>query len=72
VLVATAAVHSAVGAAMNRILLPNSLVTSIGARCMDGTAGGYYLTLSHTNTTKYVIYIEGGGECRTKSDCQQW
>ena len=61
------------GADFARRLLPDNLVSSYGARCMSGTPGGYYWQPSRgANASKYVIYFEGGGECRTVSECQQW
>ncbi|KAJ9460099.1 Pectin acetylesterase 3 [Diplonema papillatum] len=42
------------------------------ARCMDGTFGAFYL---QPNTTaeggkKFVIHLEGGGECTTEDACK--
>ena len=60
--------------AMTLVVLPDALVSEYGARCMDGSSGAYYVQHSTTleNATKWVVYIEGGGECRTVSDCQMW
>ena len=45
-----------------------------GARCMDGSAGGLYFTpaASAANRSRLVIFIEGGGECRTLLSCATW
>lgn len=41
-------------AQMNKVILPDGIVTGLGARCMDGTRGGYYVQPSKTtNATKY-------------------
>lgn len=58
---------------MSRRLLPDALVTGLGARCMDGSAGGYFvLRAAGANASKLVIFIEGGGECRTSEECVAW
>ena len=60
-------------AMMTRRLLPTPLVTGMGARCMDGSPGGYYVAPGiGVNKTKAVIFIEGGGECRTAAECSSW
>ena len=50
------------------------LVQTHGARCMDGSGGGFYAAppSSAPNKSRLVIYIEGGGECRTRSSCASW
>ena len=42
------------------------------ARCMDGTSSGYYYeqSTSTSNSSKWVIYLQGGGECDTESGCK--
>lgn len=42
------------------------------AKCLDGTAAGYYAqqTTSVEDKNKWVIYLNGGGECDTASACQ--
>ena len=60
-------------APLHKRLLPPPIVSSLGARCMDGSAGGYYdAPGAGENATKLVVFIEGGGECRTLADCQAW
>lgn len=41
------------------------------ARCMDGTPAGYYLepAAPGPNASKWIIYIQGGGECGDKPSC---
>lgn len=44
---------------------------SIG-RCLDGSFGGYYYDpyTDNDNSKKWVLYLEGGGECDTQELCQ--
>ena len=39
------------------------------AKCMDGTQGGYYVHPSATGSSKWVLTLQGGGECVTKEKC---
>lgn len=41
------------------------------ARCIDGSSAGFYLSpaTSLANATKWVIFLQGGGECVTEADC---
>lgn len=41
------------------------------ARCMDGTPGGYYFSpaSSRSDADKWVIHLQGGGECTTQTRC---
>jgi len=59
---------------MDLVVLPDALVATHAAYCMDGSAGAYYVERASAaaNATKWVVYIEGGGECRTLDDCKQW
>lgn len=49
-----------------------SLINAPDARCMDGTTPGYYL---HAGTgagrDKWIIMLQGGGECVRSDSCQQ-
>ena len=47
------------------------LVSPRGARCVGGSSGGLYLSpaTSAVNASRLVVYIEGGGECRTVRLC---
>jgi O-palmitoleoyl-L-serine hydrolase len=49
-----------------------TLLTDSGARCMDGTLGGFYYlpAASQKASRKWVINLEGGGECTTQPMCQ--
>ena len=41
---------------------------------MDGSPGGFYYAAaaSVANTTRLVVHLEGGGECRTHRACSTW
>lgn len=57
----------------NLRLFASDVVKSFGARTGDGSAGGYYfLKGKGEDASKYVVYLQGGGECRTLSDCHNW
>jgi hypothetical protein len=45
------------------------LPLSTGAACLDGSPYGYYLSPSHSNSTRWVISIQGGGWCGDEGDC---
>jgi hypothetical protein len=41
------------------------------ARCLDGTLGGYYMSVpSLKYTNRYVIHLQAGGECADDLACQ--
>eukprot|EP00039_Didymoeca_costata_P006308 m.89131 g.89131 ORF g.89131 m.89131 type:complete len:361 (+) comp13206_c0_seq2:1499-2581(+) len=44
--------------------------TARKAVCNDGTPGGYYLS-KVTNSTKWMIYLEGGGLCYSLETCKK-
>ena len=52
-------------------IAPLTLLTDPKARCLDGTLSGYYIepATAPENSTKFVIYLEGGGECNKQSTC---
>ena len=56
------------------IRLDADLVTSAGARCLDGSGGGFYwrAASSAQNATKLVVFLQGGGECRSATECAVW
>ena len=51
---------------------PLTMLTDPQARCMDGSLSGYYLqpATNASNVHKYLIHIEGGGECTTEAKCK--
>ncbi len=59
---------------LSRRILSDDIVSRLGARCIGGSAAGYYraAATSAVNATKYVIFLEGGGECRTADECRAW
>lgn len=50
---------------------PLTMLTDTRAKCLDGTLSGYYFegASAPENSTKYVIFLEGGGECNKQSTC---
>jgi hypothetical protein len=67
---ATLLAASAAAAAAGTAPLTN--LTDPLARCMDGTLSGYYLQPASTprGKNRWVIYLEGGGECTTQGACE--
>lgn len=47
---------------------PLTKLTDQRAKCMDGTLSGYYYQQSSTSrgSTKWVLFLEGGGECASE------
>jgi hypothetical protein len=45
-----------------------------GARCLDGSPGAFYWhpATSAASVGRMVIFLEGGGECRTAEECAAW
>lgn len=39
------------------------------ARCLDGSQGGYYIQTSATHPTRFILHLQGGGECDTQAAC---
>lgn len=50
-------------------LLPDALVKTTGARCLDGSAAGYYYHFNE-KSTRFVFFLEGGGYCLTEEACK--
>ena len=48
----------------------HSLAAYPTALCNDGTPGAYYLRPSKSGSTRWVFYLEGGGNCDSESTCQ--
>ena len=51
-------------------LLSDTLPADKGGRCMDGSMTGYYYRKGVPDT--YVIFVEGGGGCRSEGTCKAW
>ena len=49
------------------------LPDSVGAKCLDGTNAGYYYQpyTSSEGNKKWIIFLNGGGECDNKNGCLQ-
>ena len=58
-------------AVMRRVLLDDAFSTAVNARCLDGTRPAYYIrkASSSANSSKFIVYFQGGGWCYTLSDC---
>lgn len=70
---------------MSRVSLPLLLLCATGAaaaapiaflrdaraRCLDGSRGAYYVepASAPVNATKFILYLEGGGECASAASC---
>ena len=52
---------------------PLTHLTDPLARCMDGTLGGFYHqpASNASAAAKWIIHLQGGGECTTKDACQK-
>lgn len=50
---------------------PLTMLTDPLARCMDGSLGGYYhqSATNQASATKWILDLEGGGECATAKRC---
>ena len=53
--------------AVNITLLP----LSTGAAALDGSPYGFYFVPSQTGSTKWSIFLNGGGWCYNEGDCKQ-
>lgn len=61
---------AAIGGAQSASV-PLTLLTDTSARCLDGTLSGYYVQPASTPAAsrKWIIFLEGGGECTTQAAC---
>ena len=48
-------------------IAPLTMLTNSSAKCLDGTLSGYYIEPG--DPKRFVIYLEGGGECNLESSC---
>lgn len=68
-LVAAAAAAASFAAAS----APLTMLTDSRATCLDGTLGGFYFEPAsdpgEANITKWVIFLQGGGECANAESC---
>lgn len=68
---ASAAFYIALALCVGHALSIANLVrlTDERAKCMDGTLSGYYIEESTANPDKFIIHLQGGGECASKAAC---
>jgi O-palmitoleoyl-L-serine hydrolase len=61
------------GGSMNKTELGDEIVEQFGAYCLDGSPFSYYFrpASSDASSNKWVIYLEGGGLCIERVDCEQ-
>lgn len=52
--------------------VPLTMLTDSKAKCLDGTQAGYYAQAASNpaSKNKWVIYLNGGGECDSESACK--
>jgi hypothetical protein len=55
-----------------QFVLLNSSIGRFNARCLDGSAPGYFFRAASTaaNGSKWVVYFQGGGWCYTSESCR--
>eukprot|EP00054_Salpingoeca_dolichothecata_P014807 m.84174 g.84174 ORF g.84174 m.84174 type:complete len:416 (+) comp21178_c0_seq1:20-1267(+) len=56
-----------------RFLFSDKYANESGAKCLDGTASGFYFrpapTENNTHANDWVMFLQGGGVCVLPSDC---
>ncbi len=59
-------------ATVSAVAVPLIMLTDPKARCLDGTQAGFYAQQApkSSDDRKWVIYLEGGGECDTENACK--
>eukprot|EP00929_Paragymnodinium_shiwhaense_P115841 TRINITY_DN8499_c0_g5_i1.p1 TRINITY_DN8499_c0_g5~~TRINITY_DN8499_c0_g5_i1.p1 ORF type:complete len:506 (-),score=83.73 TRINITY_DN8499_c0_g5_i1:221-1738(-) len=66
-------VVGAVAEPLQRRYIDVDIGNSTGSFCGSGSRAGYYYSVATgENASKWVVYFEGGGECRTADDCRGW
>mmetsp|Transcript_21245 Transcript_21245/g.50337 ORF Transcript_21245/g.50337 Transcript_21245/m.50337 type:complete len:526 (-) Transcript_21245:25-1602(-) len=53
-----------------RFFLPEADYGASGGRCLDGSMADFYYKPGPGESTTWIIYMEGGGFCSTKAECQ--
>ena len=51
------------------VILNDTVSEMHGAKCLDGTAPGFYIRKSTTGSTNWLIHLQGGGWCVSLDDC---
>ena len=66
------AAHVVLNLAASPLTLLNTSIHPL-ARCLDSSPGAFYFSAASAkaNASKWVINLEGGGECVDKASCQQ-
>eukprot|EP01084_Bolivina_argentea_P258666 436173_1 len=64
----TFVVTAVYGTNIGKSTLLKEAVTKYGAVCLDGSPGNYYFA-QNSQTTKYVLFFQGGGECFNEAGC---
>lgn len=58
----------AAAAPLSRILFSSEIADKYGAKCLDGSAAGYYLR-EMSGSSNWVMFLQGGGLCIDAIDC---
>ena len=54
---------------LDLILFPEN---TSGAQCLDGSPAGFFYGPPPTGSSDlWVIFVEGGGDCHTESECKK-
>jgi hypothetical protein len=59
----------------SKVLLTDAVAKS-GARCLDGSPGGYYMRTHNAkgeaaDPKKWVVFMQGGGWCSSDESCAE-
>jgi len=63
-------VTAAAAVPLQRVIFPEDVAEAYGARCLDGSPGGYYVR-EVSGSSDWVFFMEGGGLCITPFDCKK-
>ena len=66
---ASAGLLATIVSAEMELNLLTDYIDTLGSRCLDGTAGAYYIEKSAKASTKWMVFFEGGGWCYNDKDC---
>jgi hypothetical protein len=60
------------GSVVHGVAVPLTMLSDPLARCLDGSQAGFYVqpAPNASDARKWVIYLEGGGECDTENACK--
>ena len=54
---------------INKNFYRKSLINYPQARCMDDSVASYYIRLANNNSSRWLIYFDGGWFCYSKESC---